>query len=138
MIGIRHAAMALGLAAWFATLGLAAAPAPEDVVPKLAGTWTWKWKDAAGETHKHTLELEGENDKLTGRERFDDKPAVKVENLKLDGKNLSFASTHGKRRSEYKGKLGDSDTINGTVSVSIEGQASEFGWTATREAGKGK
>lgn len=133
----RRAALAtltLALAGWLAAPAVAA----DDPAPKLAGTWTWKWKDAAGETHKHTLELEGANDKLTGRESFDDKPAVKVENLKLDGKTLSFTSTHDKRTSEYKGTIEKDDTINGTVSVSIDGQESEYGWTATREAGKGK
>lgn len=107
-----------------------------DTAPKMAGTWTWSWKDAAGDTHKHTLELEGANDKLTGRERFDDKAAVTVENLKFDGKIISFSATHDKRRSSYKGTVGDDDTINGTVSVSLDGQESEYGWTAKREAGK--
>lgn len=140
----RRVALGLALAALFAPFALASPPTTpaEDSPPDLAGTWTWKWKDANGETHKHTLELEGSGANMVGRERFDDTPAVKVENLKLDGKTLSFAATHDKRRSTYKGEVRSKDTIVGTVTVAIEGQASEYGWTATREAvaekGKGQ
>src|SRR5262249_36895009 len=37
-------------------------------MPKLAGNWTWSWNDAAGETHRHILEIEGLGEKLAARE----------------------------------------------------------------------
>ncbi len=113
-------------------LGASAADDP----PKLAGTWTWKWKDAQGETHRHTLEVEGEGDKMVARERFDDEKAVKVDKIKLDGKKITFSVERKDRRSLYVGTVANAETINGNVTVTDEGQpASEFGWTATREAG---
>lgn len=111
------------------------APAAPEDPPKLSGTWTWKWKDAQGETHRHVLEVEGVGDKLAARERFDDNAAIKVDDLKLDGKTISFVVNRDKRRSRYKGTVASADTINGMVSVVVDGQESEFGWTATREAG---
>ena len=40
------------------------------------------------------------------------------------------------RHAEYKGIVASADTINGVVTTVPEGgQPSEFGWTATREAG---
>ena len=107
-----------------------------DEPPKLAGTWTWKWKDAAGETHKHTLEVEGEGDKLVARERFDAEAAIKADKIKLDGKKVNITIERKDRRSVYVGTIEGKDTINGMVTVTTEGsQPSEFGWTATRESG---
>ena len=108
----------------------------DDKVPKLAGTWTWKWKDGLGETHQHTLEVEGEGKKMVARERYDDEKSIKVDKIDLDGDKVTIAVTRGERRSLYVGKIADADTINGLVTVNTEGQpVSEFGWTAKREAG---
>ena len=108
----------------------------DDQVLKLAGTWTWKWKDAQGETHQHTLEVEGEGKKMVARERYDDEKSIKVDKIELDGEKVTIAVTRGERHSVYVGKIADADTINGLVTVNIEGQpVSEFGWTAKREAG---
>ncbi len=126
----RTALCLMALAAWLP----GQAPAADDP-PKVAGTWTWKWKDAQGETHRHVLELEGAGAKLVGRERFDDEAAIKVDELKLDGKKITFSVIRKGRRAEYKGTVAAADTINGDVTVTMDGQASEFGWTATREAG---
>jgi hypothetical protein len=105
--------------------------------PDLAGTWTWKWKDAQNETHRHVLEVEGSGNKLAARERFDDMEAVKVTDLKRDGKKVTFSVLRGKRRSAYSGTLDKPDTINGKVVVTVEGgDQNEFGWTATREPAK--
>jgi len=116
------------------------APAPAhflaDDAPKLAGTWKWSWKDAAGETHRHVLEIEGVGDKLTGRERFDDKAAIKVDDLKLVGKKISFSVTRDNRRAEYEGTVDSTDLITGNVTVVQGGQSSEFGWSASREKAK--
>ena len=107
-----------------------------DDVPKLAGTWTWKWKDSLGETHRHTLEIEGEGDKMVARERFDDQPAIKVNKIKVEGKKVSIAVERKDRRSSYVGTITNAETISGTVTVTDEGSpATEFGWTATRQAG---
>ena len=119
-----------------AGVALLAGPAAlADDPPKLAGTWTWKWKDAQGETHRHVLEVEGPADKLVGRERFDDEAAIKVDDLKLAGKKITFAVTRKGRRAEYTGTVASADTINGMVTTVIDGQSSEFGWTASRAAG---
>lgn len=108
----------------------------DDEPPKLAGTWTWKWKDSNGETHRHTLEVEGEGAKMVARERYDDKAAIKVEKIKIDGKKVTISIDRKDRHSVYVGTIASTDTINGTVTVSTEGSPnSEFGWTATREAG---
>jgi len=125
-----HGRLALGLA-----LGaLIAAPTlAAENPPKLAGTWTWKWKDAEGEMHRHVLEVEGDGAKLTARERFDDEKAIKVDDLKLEGKTISFAVTRNGRYAVYKGKVASADTIDGEVTVTDAGQANEFGWTAKRE-----
>jgi hypothetical protein len=106
-------------------------------VPKLAGNWTWSWKDTAGETHRHVLEVEGLNSKLAARERFDDLPAVRVADLKLDGKKIRFLVVRDKRRADYSGVVDeDARTIEGTVTVTIDEQSNEFPWKATREIPK--
>ena len=116
-----------------AAVAPAASLARADDAPKLAGTWKWEWKDAEEKTHKHVLEVEGAGAKLAARERFDDMPAIKVTDLKLDGKAISFTVQRGYGRSEYKGTVADADTINGTVTVSVNNQPNQFGWTAARE-----
>ena len=133
----RH--LLLGLALGAALFGLGPiAPARAADPPKLAGTWTWKWKDAQGETHRHILEVEGEGDKMIARERFDDEAAVKATKVKLEGRKLTLVVERKDRRSEYIGTIADNnETINGEVTVANNGQPdAEFGWTATREAGK--
>jgi outer membrane lipopolysaccharide assembly protein LptE/RlpB len=101
--------------------------------PSLAGTWTWTWKDAKGDTHRHVLELEGTGAKMTGKERADDKPAVKVESLKQEGKTISFAVNRDGLYAEYKGTVASTDVINGLVTVMQGGATNEYGWTATRK-----
>jgi hypothetical protein len=103
-------------------------------VPKLAGNWTWSWKDPAGATHRHILEVEGVGAKLAARERFDDLPAVRVADLKLDGKDVRFSVVRDQRRADYRGVVdGDGATINGTVTVTSDGESNEFVWKAARE-----
>jgi hypothetical protein len=103
-------------------------------VPKLAGNWTWTWNDASGDTHRHILEVEGLAEKLAARERFDDQPAVRVADLSLDGRKVKFSVVRDKRKADYSGVVADDDkTINGTVNVTVDGQANEFVWKATRE-----
>jgi len=106
-----------------------------DEVSKLAGQWNWTWKDPAGDTHRHSLDVEGIDTKLAARERFDDQPAVKVEKLTLDGKKVRFAVVRGQKRSEYEGAL-EGEAIKGTVTVTYDGQSEEFTWKATREKAK--
>jgi len=126
---LSHSTLMLGvLVMAFALPRLAIA----DDSTELAGTWTWSWKDGEGKTHKHVLDLESAAGKLTGRERFDDLESVKVDDLKLKDKELSFVVTRGERRAEYKGKVISSKTINGVVNVAVKGQANEFQWTAER------
>jgi len=122
-----------------AVLGLCALAPPArlgaEEVSKLAGKWTWSWKDPAGQTHRHTMEVEGVPAKLAARELYDDEPAVKVEGLKLEGKAVRFKVTRGKRVTEYRGEL-EGDTIDGTVTVTLEDQTNEFPWKATRDTAK--
>jgi len=106
--------------------------ATADDSTEIAGTWTWTWKDGEGKTHKHVLDLESAAGKLTGRERFDDLESVKVDDLKLKDKELSFVVTRGQRRAEYKGKVIGPKTVNGVVNVAVTGQTNEYQWTAER------
>ena len=72
---------------------------------------------------------------MVARERFDNEPSIKVEKIKLDGKKINVTVERKDRRSVYVGTVASADTINGLVTVTSEGQpATEFGWTATREA----
>jgi hypothetical protein len=100
--------------------------------PNLAGTWTWTWKDPQGATHRHVMEVEGVAAKLAARERSDALPPVRVSDLKLDGKNVGFTIVRGPRRADYRGVVADPDTINGKVSVALEGQTTEYVWKAKR------
>jgi hypothetical protein len=106
--------------------------ASTDGPKSVAGTWSWTWKDGEGKTHKHVLDLEAAGDKLTGRERFDDLDSVKVDDLKLRDGELTFVVTRGPRRAEYTGKLVGTKVINGQVNVAIQGQSTEYQWTAER------
>jgi hypothetical protein len=130
----RRWAPALGLLAlWPALSGKLPAQSADATEPKLAGTWTWTWKDAGGQTHRHTMEVEGVGAKLAAREIFDREPSVRVENLKLDGKAVRFRVVRGPRKAEYSGKVGDADHINGTVTVTAgDGVAVENVWKAER------
>ncbi|HWE36942.1 MAG TPA: hypothetical protein VG406_10285 [Isosphaeraceae bacterium] len=119
-------------------LAIPGAAARADDAPKLAGSWTWSWKGPDGTEHKHVLEVEGTGAKLAARERFDDLEAVKVNDLKVDGKKVSFSVLRGKRRSEYNGKLDGDDTIDGKVLVEDDGRSNEYTWTAKREKTKKK
>jgi hypothetical protein len=108
----------------------------DDKADAVVGTWTWSWKDAEGVTHKHTLEVEGTGDKLAARETYDELEPIKVTDLKRTGKTVTFSVLRGKRQSSYSGELKESDRIEGKVNVTIEGQTSEYGWEAKREAKK--
>ena len=124
--------------AWI-SLALAATAlgaAPRDEEAGLVGTWSWTWKDAAGTTHKHVLEVEGSGDKLSARERFDDLEPVKVTDLKLADKKVTFSVNRAKRPASYSGTLKSKDLIEGLVNVTTDGQASEFGWEAKRQGSK--
>ena len=105
-------------------------------VSGLAGTWTWSWKDADGKEHRHVLDIEGVDAKLAARERLDDLPPVRVNDLKVADKRVSFSVIRGKNRAVYSGVWADSNTINGTVTVTTEGQSNEEVWKATRREKK--
>jgi hypothetical protein len=101
-------------------------------VSGLAGTWTWSWKDAEGMEHRHVLDIEGVDTKLAARERRDDLPPVRVNDLKLTDKRVRFSVVRGNSRADYSGVWADANTLNGTVTVTIEGQSTEHVWKATR------
>lgn len=101
-------------------------------VSGLAGTWSWSWKDAEGKEHRHVLDIEGVDTKLAARERLDDLPPVRVSDLKLADKRVRFSVVRDKNRADYSGVWADSNTINGTVTVTTEGQSKENVWKATR------
>lgn len=101
----------------------------------LAGTWTWQWKDPRGATHRHVLEVAGEGTNLVARERFDDQKPVKVDNLRVDGPTVGFTVLRGDSTARYLGTRAGQNTINGKViTTGANNQASEYGWTATRES----
>ncbi len=109
---------------------------PRDGEAGLIGTWSWTWKDAAGTTHKHVLEVAGSGEKLSARERFDDLEPIKVTDLRLADKKVSFSANRAKRQASYSGTMKSKDLIEGVVNVSTDGQASEFGWEARRQDAK--
>jgi len=112
----------------------AASPAVDDKPMTMAGTWRWKWTDAEGVVHHHVLEVEGEGQTLSARERFDEEKPVKVNDLKIDGKTITFSVTRGTHRAAYKGKFKSADHIDGTVGTNdAEDPVEEFGWSADRE-----
>jgi hypothetical protein len=117
-------------------LAVMAAPvawARADEAKDLVGTWTWSWKDGQGEKHTHVLEVESAGGKLAARERFDDQEPVKVTDLKVSGKKVTFSVMRGEARASYNGSLDSADTINGKVMIARAGQTDEFGWTAKKE-----
>lgn len=126
----RRSALAWMILALSAT---ALRAAPRDGEAGLIGTWSWTWKDAAGTTHKHVLEVEGSGDKLSARERFDDLEPVKVTDLKLADKKVTFSVNRPKRQASYSGTMKSKDLIEGLVNVTTDGHASEFGWEARRQ-----
>lgn len=101
---------------------------------KMAGTWRWKWTDAKGVIHHHVLEVEGEGKTLSARERFDDEKPVKINDMKVEGKTVTFSVTRGDHHAAYKGKFKSDDHIDGTVDVNERQEVSEeYGWSADRE-----
>ena len=119
------------------TLGLFARA--DEPAPEVVGRWTWKWTDAKNETHKHLLVVERVGGKLSGREKHDDVEAIKVDDLKVDGRKVEFVVKRGERTAKYSGKFTDADTIDGTVTVTgaeATGQDSSYGWTAGRDVVK--
>ena len=122
--------LGLGLVLGLPLIALAAGAAD---APPLAGTWEWEWKDGQGTTHRHVLEVEGDGKALAARERFDDLEPIKVDDLKVAGKQVTFTVKRGDRRAEYAGSLDGPDTINGKVNVAAaENQPNAFTWTAKR------
>ena len=132
----RFATAGVGLA--ILTTFAAARAASADDPSALVGTWAWTWKDAEGVTHKHKLEVEGTGDKVAASETFDDEAPVKVTDLKLADKKVSFSVLRGKRLARYSGTLKEDDLLDGIVLVSIEGQETEYGWEARRTAAEKK
>jgi len=137
MMAIRRDALLTLCMALCLTVG-SARPGRGADVSGLAGTWTWSWKDAEGNEHRHVLEIEGVEAKLAARERMDDLPPVRVGDLKVADKRVRFSVVRGKNRAEYVGVWADTDTINGTVTVTTEGQSTENVWKATRQDNKKK
>ena len=127
-----HRSTLLGLSCVLVALSSGSAALEPEDGPKLAGTWIWSWNDPKGETHRHVLEIEGTGAKLAARERFDELAPVRVTGLMLDGKNLKLTVVRDQKRADYSGVVADSDTINGTVSITFEGQTTEYVWKAKR------
>jgi len=108
-------------------------PSTQGGQPKdLLGSWIWGWTDGAGLPHKHVLEVEGSGDKIAARERFDEMKPVRVDDLKVVDKTVSFTVRRGDRRSSYTGTLKNPDLIDGMVIVTEGGLPTEFGWSAKR------
>ncbi len=112
--------------------------APAEDSSKLVGSWSWSYKDAQSVEHKHVLEVESAKGKLSAQEKRDGDEPVKVTDLKIDGKTVTFSVMRDKVRTAYRGSLDSDDTINGMVTVTVDNQPNEFGWTAKKEAVKTK
>jgi len=131
MIAIRRSVLvALGIASCLVAGSGRLAEGAD--VSGLAGTWTWSWKDSEGKEHRHVLDVEGVEGKLAARERLDDLPPVRVTDLKVADEKVSFSVVRGKNRAAYSGVWADANTINGTVTLTTEGQSNEEVWKATR------
>lgn len=125
------------LTPWLLLFFISPAPADEPAEFSMVGNWTWTWKDEQGNTHRHVLEVEGKPGAYVARERFDEMESVKVNDLKVEGKEVNFTVLRDQRKALYAGKFAERDTINGTVSVAgADNQPREFGWTARRQAAK--
>ncbi len=132
MTTTRRALLGLGLGILLTT-GFTTRTSAQDA-SDLAGTWTWKWKDAEGETHEHVLVIEKAGDQLAAEERFDDRKPVKVTDLKMVDKRVTFSVPRGESRASYTGTLEDRNTINGDVQVTNAAQLVEkYGWTARKK-----
>jgi len=117
------------------SLGMASWVVADDSKPmSMAGTWRWKWTDAEGVVHHHVLEVEGEGKTLSARERFDEEKPVKINDMKIEGKTVTFSVTRGTRHAAYKGEFKSADHIDGTVGTSgADNSTEEYGWSADRE-----
>ncbi len=135
MMAIRRSALLALCAASLVVAGSVRLARGADV-SGLAGTWSWSWKDAEGKEHRHVLDIEGVDAKLAARERRDDLPPVRVNDLKLAAKRVRFSVVRGNNRADYSGVWADANTINGTVTVTTEGQSKENVWKATRNEKK--
>ena len=113
-------------------LAFLSAPLLAEETAELKGTWMWTWKDSEMKMHKHVLDIDEAGGKLTARERFDGEDSVPVDDLMRKGDEVSFVVTRGERRAEYKGKVIDGKSINGTVIVTIKAQPNSYQWTAER------
>jgi len=132
----RRAASAF---AWILLLGLSAGAAPRiGDADALVGRWSWTYKDGQGMMHKHVLDVEGAGDKIAATERRDDEPAVKVTDLKITDKKVTFSVLRDERRAAYTGTLKgkDADLIEGLVVISGAGESHEYGWEAKKEPTK--
>ena len=125
-------------AAVVASILLISSSARAEDAEALVGSWSWSYKDGQGVTHKHVLEVEGTGEKVAARERMDEEEAIKVTDLKVKDKAVTFTVVRGKRRAAYNGKLKGGDKLEGQVTVTTEGQGQEYGWEAKKDEAKKK
>lgn len=105
--------------------------APEDVDP--TGEWEWVLKTPDGNTIGATLDIVTSESKVSG-ELVADNWAVELENAKIKGNKLTFATTNPESGQTYQstGTISGS-TIKGTVKFTgADGQDRSLEWTAKR------
>ena len=114
-----------------ASLSLPAAAQEKRADP--SGTWRWDF-DMDGQTVKNELKLEaGKDGKLTGTLSANDRN-LKVEEGKIEGKEISFVVNLKLERDiavHFKGKQ-DGDAIQGTLVAKSDEGSRDFPWDAKR------
>lgn len=124
--------------AWTSTVSEAE---ENDTTVDVAGTWTW---DRANNNNQmnFTLQLaQDENGEIAGthsvKRNGNESDPVELDNVKLDGANLSFDVTRSFNDRDftvnYNGVI-SGDEIKGTTKVNFGGQDREFEWIAKRVA----
>jgi len=127
----RSAALFPRLASALALAALLGAPAR---AADLSGTWTWTVRTDGQEiTREGRFRQEGE--KLTGKVRGKDVPAVEIQEGTVKDGQISFRMVRDlngqELRLHYRGKL-EGETIRGTIAASVGGQEASLEWEAKR------
>ena len=131
----RKMAVLVLMAAIALVVGPHATNALADDAADPVGTWEWSFETQSGQLFEMSVKIEKKDDKLAGvftGPRGDETP---VEDLKLEGDNVTFQDTRERNGQEfvasYEGKL-SADEIKGSMSIDFGGQSRERDWEAKR------
>lgn len=137
----------LGLLASAAFLCSVLTVSAEDKKVDPTGTWTWTQQgrggqgggDGGGQPRETVLKITKEGDKLAGTLAGGRGGETKLEDVKLEGDQISFKVTRefqgNSFTSKYSGKV-SADSIVGKIEMERDGQTRSRDWTAKRKAEK--